>query len=663
MALLLGAAFFYSLFFFGWEVARAALKERRIERLIALSLLLGPALYVFFVNMLTLAWPGRTDVFYLVVLCFLAFALASAVLRSKRGGEALVWEVEKRWRMVACGAALALFVTIFGIAMRHTFDYAIMREPTAATMMEGNLPPVEIWNPTERLEYHYAPDLLVAATAKATGLPLSVVYALYKALFGSVLFLLVFLLVLAYTTPLVAFCASAGMLYLGTFSFVYISGALQAQGFKFVTDIISTDYTTPAINTLVQQHWGAIALVLMVAVVYLYAALVSERRSVWGVVPAGVLLALLALVAEPYFGVLCAALAVFPPAAWLLCRDTAALKRHALFSAGILLLALPLALVQGGVFYNALSQQLQGSRSDQAVIYTSAESHGRLFSLGTPLQLFDGASFAEPKVLLELGLPFIATLIAAILLLRRRHSGALLLLCVSAISLLVPFVLESESYTIDSLIGRFFYPAMLFSGIVVGALLAAWYLQARMRVRVLIAACALVLFAQGLFTHAVWSVAGYPPGAVWNPNAKFYAAAGSPEAQAYAWVAANTGPRDLFYIARENYSSPYGIGSAPNGRFVLNTGRMAPVYRHLAAGLGSEIDERAETSSPERAELFSKLSEACDPEILRTLGYRYAYVDGLWPASFEQRCLAQGDWQKVFEAGEEAEAIRIYEIR
>ena len=74
MPILLAVIYFSILFFFGWQLARYALNENRIERLIGLAGILGIGLYVFSINAAGLFIPIKIA-FYLVLFMFLALAL------------------------------------------------------------------------------------------------------------------------------------------------------------------------------------------------------------------------------------------------------------------------------------------------------------------------------------------------------------------------------------------------------------------------------------------------------------------------------------------------------------------------------------------------------------------------------------------------------------
>src|SRR3989338_6396360 len=178
MVIILGIAYFAILFFFGWQLSRSILNENRIEHLVAFAGIFGIGLYVFFINIIGLFIPIHTT-FYLVLFVFLLFASICFLGRQFRFfgyQKSLEWEVSPWWRKILLFSALFLALSVGFISFNHQRDLAAARVATAVTIAEGNFPPMEIFNPTDPLYYHYAPDLFSAATYKVTGIPIYVAY-------------------------------------------------------------------------------------------------------------------------------------------------------------------------------------------------------------------------------------------------------------------------------------------------------------------------------------------------------------------------------------------------------------------------------------------------------------------------------------------------------
>lgn len=673
MMYILSVVYFLILFFFGWQAARWILHENRIEHLIAFAGVFGIGLYLFFINILGLFIPIQVT-FYLVLLVFLLFACACFFARDQRP---LEWETNMRYRKILLFLVLFLTLSVGLISFRHPMDRASVREPTAATMAEGNFPPVEIFNPTDPLRYHYAPDLFAAATYKVTGLPLYVAYDLEKAILSGVLFLLGFLLVLLFFPGqfFVAFFSSVSMMYAGSLVFLniftgipvlyqkFILGQNISAPFKFVSDAIIGIYTTPAINSVVNMHWGAMAFSLMMAVVYIYFHLLYKEegsRNAAAFFAGGFLFALLALVSEPYFAVLCVVMFLFP-FGFLFKRDWANTKKVFTTSFILLAIALSVAFFQGGLLRSAVSQQLHLPSSEKAydsILYTSNSTSSQVnsFKIGTPWLLYDGKPAYDPRFLAEFALLLAVLIPSLIFLFKRRFQMALFLTGLIFAFFWIPLFVDSDLPDLATQLVKFFSPVSLFGGLVAGVFLTTLYLRTQDPLRKgILLFLALILMAQGIWTHAVWLAFGDPPGRIWSPNAQYFAQVGTPEASAYNWIKKNTTINDLSLIIKDTHAD-CGMYGAPNCRFVFNTGRMAPTFT-----IESNTDiTTTGVSSQDKAALFSEVSKTCGPSILQELHYRYLYVDDQWTKGMEATCIKNNKLDMVFQVVEGEKFIRIY---
>jgi len=134
MTILLSAAYFSVLFFFGWQAARWILNENRIEHLIAFAGVFGIGLYVFFVNIAGLFIPIQI-VFYLVASIFLLFASALFFCRRFQifgDQRPLELGLNARWRKVLLGSALFLTLSVgfisFCISLSSNLEFKNMSE-------------------------------------------------------------------------------------------------------------------------------------------------------------------------------------------------------------------------------------------------------------------------------------------------------------------------------------------------------------------------------------------------------------------------------------------------------------------------------------------------------------------------------------------------------
>ncbi|MEK7567332.1 MAG: hypothetical protein AAB513_00215 [Patescibacteria group bacterium] len=680
MTIFLAIAFFSILFFFGWQTARFIFNENRIEYLIAFAGIFGIGLYTFFINVAGLFIPIQTA-FYLILLIFLLLALtcyASRRLQIFGHQKHLEWGIDTRWRKILLFFTLFLTLSVGLISFRHPMDLATIREPTAATIAEGNFPPMEIFSPTNPFRYHYAPDLFSAAIHKVTDMPLYLAYDFQNAILSGTLFLLVFLFIkLFFANNFVAFFSSLSTVYAGTLVFfegfkgipvLYNKYILEQEiqaPFKFISDAIVGEYTTPVINSVITLHWGAMAFSLMMIVVYIYFRLLQtekEDRRTLIFFTGGFLFALLALVSESYFAVLSVIFFSFPFIFYFFERDTVKAKKVFVTSFFLLLIALPVAFSQGGLLSAALAQQLHlpsTQNSDETILYANNKDNVGPFKFGTPWLLYDGKPLYNPQFLVEWILLLAVLGPALVFLFRSRFDLALFLTSLILLFFSIPLFIDSDFPILAGQLGRFFYPINLFGGLLVGLFLATLYLRMQKPLlKGVLLFFVFILMAQGLFTHSVWLAFGYPLGGAWNPNAKFFAEAGTLEANAYSWVKKNTTTHDIFLIIKDDYTE-CGASSAPNCLFILNTGRMAPIFTHRGTGDNTE----SETSSPEKAILFSEASKSCTPNILRKLNYGYIYVDGEWRLGMEEKCVKNNNLELVFEGTEETKFIRIYKIK
>ena len=683
MTIILAIAFFSTLFFFGWQLSRSILNEHRIEHLIAFAGIFGIGLYVFFINIMGLFIPIQT-VFYLVLLVFLLFASTCFLARRLQifgDQRPLEWSVSIPWRKVLLFFALFLTLSVGLISFRHPMDRASTREPTAATIAEGNFPPVEIFNPTDPLRYHYAPDLFAAATYKVTTVPLYVAYALERAILSGALFLFGFLLVLLFFPGqfFVAFFSSISMMYAGSLVFFNIfsgiSGLYQKfilgqniqAPFKFVSDAIVGEYTTPVINSVVNMHWGAMALALTLAIVYLYFFLLQrENKShfIAAFLAGGFLLALLAIVSEPYFVVLCIIIFIFPFFSFFK-GDSVNVKKVFVTSFVILAIALPIAFFQGGLLRSAVIQQFHPSSDERAydsILYTSSTTSisTHSFKVGTPWLLYDDKPVYDSRFLAEFILLLAVIVPALIFLFKQRLELALFLTGLVLLFFFIPLFVASDLPDLAVQLVKFFNPVPLFGGLAVGLFLATRYLRThKPLLKGILLFLAFVLMAQGIWTHTVWSVFGNPPGLTWSsPNAKFFAQVDTPEAAAYAWIKKNTTIHDLFLIIKDTHAD-CGAYGAPNCLFIFNTGRMAPTYK-IESDTNTTV---AGVPAQDKFALFSEASKNCDAGILRELHYHYLYVDEEWREGMEAMCIKKNELDLVFQVREGEKFIRIYKIK
>lgn len=665
-SLFLTVIFFFALFFFGWQLAQFFLKENKKEHLLGLGGIFGLGLYIFFVNALGYFIPIKI-VFYLVWFLFLVLGLILFYFNKSKVSE---WGIDKKWKKILLGTTMFLVVSSALVYFRYPpVVHGPGGLPITATMASGNFPPVEIWNPNHPLRYHYTLELVSAGLYKMTGLPIHLANDFQVAILAGLLFLLGFSLVkrFFYNDNFGAFISSLLMIYAGGLVFLnglkgipvlynlYLGHQEISAPFKFVTDSINFSFSGPVLNNVIRFTWGSLLFPLTIVVIYLYFHIIANRqKSKMVILFCSLLFAVLALAAEVFFSVLWLVVLIYPFIFGLMKKDWVQAKNFWSVSFWILLIATPLAFIQGGFLRSVLDAV--GSR------LADFTGFGRgLFNVNKVVQFSEyyeseGLPIFRPEFYAELGLLLVLLIPAFIFLLKKNFPLgfflAIFTLVSFSIAAFVPlgfFIYIADVFHYFVRMGemwRFFFTLNLIGGLAAGLFLAHLYLTSK-KIRLKRAALfvAAVLMLQGLLFQLVYLSIGYPP--AWNASAPYYARLGSFEQRAYNWIRENTTINDLFLITEKNCN--YTSSFTPNYRFVINTGRMAPIYAYHC--LFPEND------------LFKKIKENCDPSAVKDLRYSYLYVNKDWIYGLEEKCLANNNLELKFKAGEGDESVRIYKVK
>ena len=88
--------FWAILFFFGYQSSKWLFKNGQIEKLVAFAGLIGPAFYVFLINIIGHFIPIKIT-FYLVLLIFIIVGVGLSFINKSK---ILNWEIDKRWRKI-----------------------------------------------------------------------------------------------------------------------------------------------------------------------------------------------------------------------------------------------------------------------------------------------------------------------------------------------------------------------------------------------------------------------------------------------------------------------------------------------------------------------------------------------------------------------------------
>ncbi|MDP2946934.1 MAG: DUF2298 domain-containing protein [Nanoarchaeota archaeon] len=655
--------FWFILFFFGYQTAKRLSGEEKKENLIALSGLIGVSLYVFFINAIGHFMPIQTT-FYLVLSIFF---LVGVILFLKNKSKILRWEIEKKWRRILLITILLLIVTTFIVDNRYPLggDQVLLGcMPTAATIAEGNFPPKAIWIPPYPLRYHYGPHLFAAAIYKTTGLPLYISYDIQVAILVGVLFLLGFVFIKklikddkkSFISSILMLCAGSSIFLKGLkgIPILYNKYILHQDifaPFKFVFEMVEGLFSRPAFQWMINFSANALSFVLMIGIIYLYFSSIKQGNKKIVILNA-LLLSVLALFAETFFVVFCFLLVVYPFIFGLVKKDWLMAKKFLIISLLMLIIAIPIAFIQG----DTLTLYLDRGDSSMKVLtsYTFVEKYEinkTPWILMTRIGKDNKLPIYSFEFLLQWGLLLLLIVVASIYFWKRYSEFILFLITSFFVFFLIPFFVIFPA--ILGATERFFYPANLFGGLIIGLFLADIYFKERNSgkrlFKKIIIFVIVALIAQGIIFQLIFLTIGYPPGK-WNNADEFFIRKDSFEGTAYQWVKENTKINDYFLILNPN--DDYGLG--PNLKFIFNTGRLAPIYTYL-------VDYKPIDLAQSYA--FKRFKENCDSELMKYLNYKYLFVDANWPIGLEEKCLVNNNLELKFDAKKGDKFIRIYEVK
>jgi len=671
LIIILKTILFWSIiFFFGYKLSAWLLPYNHKEDSIALAGLLGTALYVFLINLLGY-WLPIGLVFYLVLIIFFFCGLYLCFINKKNISK---WAIDQKWQKKLLFSFFIIFSIVFVVNWRMPIggDQVLLGcMPEAATIAAGNFPPQMIWMPPHLLPYHYGSHLLAAAINKLTDLPLYLAYDIQVAVLAGVLFLLGFVLIKKFNTKnKIAWWGSFFMLFAGSLSFLkgikgisilydkYFIGQHLTAPFKFVFEMIKSLFASSSIERISTYPTNAFGFCLIIGIVYLYFELEKRNKNLLFPITSFIL-AILALFAETYFVVIIFVLIIFPLFFYIVFRNklrSIILLKNSLI---ILIVAIPIAFFQGGVLTYYLG--LEKHTLSLIELYGFPKPVKNIEINWTPWLLKSriGNNGILPiwsfEFLLQWGLLLLLFLWSFFYLYKKRKSKYLifLILCFG-VFFLMPFLFSFPMAVKADGLERFFFPANLIAGLMIGILLAELYLkfalsEKKWQRRGIVFLAVLLIF-QAIIFLSIYLTIGYPP-AKWNNSNEFFTSSRNFEKPAYDWVKKNTTINDYFLLTEKNerYTSP-------NLKFILNTGRMAPIYRYYTSDKGGSINIP-------QFHFFKEIELSCRQELVRALGFKYIFVTDNWILGLEEKCLEQNSTELKFEVKKDNQFIRIYKIK
>ncbi|MBU6142094.1 hypothetical protein KGO95_03195 [Patescibacteria group bacterium] len=639
------------LLFFGYVFTVFVLDERRIFAAVPLSAVIGFGAYVFFLNAVSYFVPVGIS-FFAVFYALLAVALGIYFFRRKDPDRLTLGGLTSRQlKMILIIAALISMVSgIVAVRTLELDDMSLTHLSLASTIAQGNFPVMDPSAPDHPMGYHYAPDLLVAATGQVVGLPLWLGYDYQTFLFSGLTFLLAFVLAwylsASYLGSLLAalfFTYGGGLLWLNFtagISPLWQKFVLHQNVFapwKFLWFM-----TYPRLNTsfiyAMNNHSIALGTPVMLLALYAYFRALEFRgwKSVKFLTLAGLLFGYLALSVETNFAVLLAG---------FFCVLAAVTAVHVLQMRGKFSgIELPGGKKTLFIFTGIVSTVGLGIAFYQGGIFSTLGSGGaHTFGLATKFWEigFNGGTttILSWEFLKEFGFPFI--LFFPAVLFYRKDKKILFLGLLAAIAFSVPFIVHYVSRPWE--MNRFFAMATPLFAFIVGLYLGN-KLEAPGRTRrskvVLWSVGALVILS-GVMFQAVSVLTPFGSiGKFDQPLLAMPPAPSSADQPAYAWIEKNTTIKDRFF--------PFSVD------FIRDTGRFTPGYFE-----NGEIN-----TYPNEIAAYDAIMNSCSARALEQLNIDYVYISSFTPnGNLSVDCLNQLKANLVYQGdGGEGETSKIYRV-
>ncbi len=626
---------------FGFLVPVVLFRLREPFSLAAITTLFGSAFFLVSANALSYVMPVGSACFTVIsIMALTDIALLLRWFRHHEGSMTL-----DRSERIGLGILTAFGIVAAFMCARFVGSdpWSWQHFPLASTIVSGNFPVMSPIDPLSPLRYHYAPAFLAAAFRLLTGLPLSVGFALQPA-FGAfgILFAVAAFCRSQKTTVMTAVCSALLALAGGGLTWLkapQIIDILTGRNFAGLWELVSSPITTSPLIFLGHRS-TALGFPLLFGLVLCIAFALQDdvmRRRLTLVV--GFFLALaLTLSMEMAFGTLCLAAAV--TAVLLLVSPVTRVlgARLTLFGLLVLVPALLLSLLQGGVL-------------------SGLSSGGHTFSFHPSLRITIDTfgSTVVPwsmRFLRDFGIPLLLLPFALFVSFRRFRTQPLwMLLCVlGLIHFLLPFLIEYQ--LIQGEMRRAFYVSTSVFSLLVGfAVSDLLFVSAKRSVRT----AGYVLIGAMLVSSLLYTALR-----IVIPTGRLEAAplfAGMPsvsESQetVYAWVRNNTTQRDFFYV--RNLTIDFRNASEPVAQmrdrilFTTYTGRFT---------VGPIIFWDYDTAWLEDVLVAEK---TCTADSMRALHVTYLFVPDQERAEWFTATCRPSDWSLRYDTG--ATYPRIYEL-
>ena len=476
----------------GWVLTRRLLGVQRLVALVPLAVIIGAGVFVFLCNVL--AYAVGVALAFPIAAILLLLAAVYLLVRPLRKPEPLVAE-----GLLGTGIYLVISGAFFVIVVANylvvpTMDYYIHYD-AANRLAMGQFPLMNVASPDLHAKYHYGVNLLAAALIRLGNLPVEgaflfigigipfalflMVYALAREATGSRYLALVPALLAAFNDGLQFLTPRVQAWHLDRWAreFNGITLTERTRLAEYLGSFLPNEYTSYP-RFIINPH-ALFGLALLFAVFYL---LLVRRDHSWpGLLPAGALLATLALVEESLMVFAGAGLAVA-----IATGERQCLPWRRFFLVGCLTAAT--ILVQGGVITDILFRGAGGEGFSQAFSWNWPILVW--FNNLIPVQLGTSPFWLEHYVLI-LGIPLLLLPVLALWAVWRGQPVEKGILTVAVLGFLIPHLI---AYTYSPDLYRLIRYGQLAASVGLGFMLI-WLVRQNKLFFPLLAVSLLVMFA------------------------------------------------------------------------------------------------------------------------------------------------------------------------
>lgn len=646
------------MFLFGWFFSIFVLKEKRLFVLIPVSFSLGISFYLILVNLISYIIPVNTT-FYLIFFLFLGASIFGLFFYYFKKKPILKIGISKKYFKYLL--LIAVFISLTGwlinVPLKGGDNVGIGRAAIPGTILGGNFPIQDIIAPSQLLVSHYAFKIFSAAIDRVTGFPFWFAVDVQVGIFAGLIFLLSFVLIHK-------IIKNEFIAFMGAILFFFSSGLNVFHIFKGAIDLfkhyILKDHVfavwkfigvatesrlRPTSMETISLHWAAVAFMVLLLIIYFFFKLLEAKDNKSIIILSvltGLLLGFLALSGEAYFLVMIGVILVstFLFIVFKDKKDKKKISRHVFAALIILLIGLPMALYQGGVF-SALKET--GSIDKLEISFNALESIKLFKPEYSSISVFFQALFLN----FGLGLFF---LIPAIIYFRKNRK---ILFFIVPLIIIPIFPLFFGRFATPVSV-RFLYLTEGFGYLLSGLLIIKLMLKANRIEKILLYSFFLIIISGGVIFqtfHTVKTLA-MPNRDVFFPQLP---AVELVDSSIKKWINTNTTIDDYFFTeVDDNLFLDFGKAQyyfAQNLFFITYYGRFAPI------SIPKEIVPHLNIP-PERFDLIDEAKSSCTKQSLKKLKIKYIYFTPQWSKDLFGQCLTNNTLELVFQSEEN----KIYKV-